>query len=87
MEVPICGEGYPGFAGHVGVGDVADDLLAAVLCERDMDYGSLAAEFDIFDGECADADLGSPEEVKVECDCVRLVLFAESCVEVLAHDG
>lgn len=49
--------------GDVGVRDVADDFLAAVLGERDVDDGGLAAEFDVFDFEGCEADLRAAEEV------------------------
>ena len=86
VQVPVGREGYASFGGDVGVRKVADYFVPAVLGECYVDYGGLAAEFDVFDGEFAGADLGSSEEVEVECYCVWLVLFAEGCVEVFPDD-
>lgn len=85
LEVGVIGNA--GLFGYVAVRDVANYFFSQIGCgerrlrmtgfrlgECDVDDRGLAAEFGVYDLKQGWPYLSSPEKVKVECNCVRLVL-------------
>lgn len=75
MERPVGGIRDAFLVGEIRVGDVAEDFFAVALGQGDVDDGGLAAELDVFDGECGRAGLCPSEEFEVEGEGVGLLLM------------
>ena len=82
VEGPACVEAYAGFLGDVGLGDIGEDFIVAMLGEGDVDSGGLATELDILDREGCRAYFCTPWEFKVDGEGVWLVLLGQCGVEV-----
>lgn len=81
VQLEACVERKPLLGVQVGLGEVGDNLLAA-LRHGDVDDGGLAAELGVGHFEAAGALLRAAQEVGVEGDGVGLILRFESSIEV-----